>query len=42
MLASYLIILPAVWLVGPEWLLVGSLILLAVLFRVDYWYDLRN
>ena len=30
------------WLVGPERLLAGILILLAALFRVDYWYDLRN
>lgn len=42
MRTNYLIIPYAVWLVGPEWLLAGTLILLAVQFRVDYRYDLQN
>jgi uncharacterized membrane protein len=42
MRTSYLIIPFAVWLVGPDWLLAGSLILPAVLFRVDCRYDRRN
>jgi uncharacterized membrane protein len=42
MRASYLIIPFAMWLVGPEWLFAGTLILLAVLYRVDYRHDLQD
>ena len=42
MRTSYLIIPYAVWLVGQDWLLASTLILLVVPFRVDYRYDLWN
>jgi len=42
MRASYLVIPFSMWLVGPEWLLAGSLILLAVLYRVDFRHDLKD
>ncbi len=42
MRASYLVIPFAMWLVGPEWLFAGTLILVAVLYRIDYRHDLRE
>lgn len=42
MRASYLIIPFALWIIGPEWLLAGTLLLLAVLYRADYRHDLRS
>ena len=41
MRASYLIIPFAMWFIGPEWLLTGTLLLLALLYRIDYRYDLQ-
>ncbi len=40
MRASYLVIPFAMWLIGPEWLLAGTLFLLVVLYRIDYKHDL--
>ncbi len=42
MRASYLVIPLAMWLVGPAWLLAGSLILLAILYRIDYRHVLQG
>ena len=42
MRANYLNIPFAMWLVGPEWLLAGTFIMLIVLYRIDYRHDLRN
>ncbi len=42
MRASYLVIPFTMWLIGPEWLLAGTLLLLVLLYRIDYLHDLQG